>query len=325
MNQRRILTLALATVFVMGGAGCDEDYQRFDEIGPVTPRDPVGADAWVLDVNVDGTSAAYSVEEMPTGTTTAPTVLGAGQIVRGGSLVMAVTVDDTADQVLVGVGNADFGYFMIDLASMSPASLEMQAGRAEARAAKLSAAGATSPDLARVAARAPREVWVNLTSAPDYTGVGFTIRVATVTGGVVSAARNHVVSVNSVAAGSSELQVSLNWVHPVDMDLHVLAPGDDLIFFANKVGAQGGQLDLDSNPACFLDYIQNENITWRTTAPVAGEYVVRVDLWSACEVAENMPYIVTVRRGDQVSTYEGSFIAADESSAAREITRITIE
>lgn len=325
MNLRRILLLSLTSFVVVATLGCDADYERFDDLGPVTPRDPVGASEWLLDVNVDGNSAAYSSEEMPSGTAAAPTVLAAGQIVRGGSLVMAVTVEDTVDEVLVSVSNADFGYFSLDMGAMSAQTREVQFDRAQARTEKLVAAGWTTDVVARAAARAPREVWVNLTSAPDYAGVGFTVRVATVTDGVVSAPVNHAVSVNSVAAGSSQLQVSLNWVHPVDMDLHVLMPDDELIFFANKVGAQGGQLDLDSNPACILDRIQNENVTWRTTAPISGEYVVSVHLWSACEAIESMPYIVTVRRGDQVTTFEGSFLPADDGTSPREITRFTID
>lgn len=325
MNLRRILLLSLTSFAVIAALGCDADYERFDELGPVTPRDPVGASAWLLDVNVEGNSAAYTTDEMPSGTAAAPTVLAAGQIVRGGSLVMAVTVEDTVDEVLVSVSNADFGYFSVDMGAMSARSREVQLDRAQARTEKLAAAG-VAPDLAaRAAARAPREVWVNLTSAPDYAGVGFTIRVATVTDGVVSASVNHAVSVNSVAAGSSQLQVSLNWVHPVDMDLHVLPPNGELIYFANKVGTQGGELDLDSNPACFLDRIQNENTTWRTTDPISGEYVVSVHLWSACDATESMPYIVTVRRGDQVSTFEGSFSPADDGTSPREITRFTID
>lgn len=325
MFLRRILMLSVASFFVLGVVGCDEDYERFDESGPVVPRTPVGADEWVLDVNIDGTSADYTTDEMPTGSAVAPQVVAAGQIVRGGSLVMSVTVDDSVDDLLVGVASADFGYFSLDLGAMSAQARDAQSDRARARDEKLVAAGRAPQTAPRAAARAPREVWVNLTSATDFAGTGFTVRLVTVTDGVFSAPVHHNVTVNSVAAGSSQLQVSLNWVHPVDMDLHVLMPNEELIYFANKVGSLGGELDLDSNPACSLDYVQNENITWRTTDPITGEYVVFVHLWSACDATTSMPYVVTVRRGEQVTSFEGSFVPADDGTSAREITRFTID
>jgi hypothetical protein len=318
VNLRRYSWIALSCLVLVG---CDADYERFGDLDPVAPRDPVAATEWLLDVNADGSSATYSEEVMPVGTAMAPSVVAARQIVRGGSLVMAVTVEDTADELFVSVRNADFGHFRVDLNALSAEVAELQTVRAEARASKLRSEGVAP----RAAARAPREVWVNLTSAPDYTGTGFTIQLATGTGGEVSAPVNHVVSVNSTAAGSSRLQVSLNWVHPVDMDLHVRTPGGGQIYFAQKVGPQGGELDLDSNPACILDLVQNENITWRSTDPVAGEYIVLVHLWSACESQVNMPYVVTVRRGDVVSTFEGSFTPAEDGSTPREITRFVIE
>ena len=320
MNLRRTFFTVLVGTLALGLVSCDSDYERFGDRGPVTPSDPVGASEWVLDVNVDGTSATYSTEEMAEGTGPAPSIVAARQIVRGGSLVMAITVEDTAEELYVGVANADFGYYRFDLSSLPSAVVDEQFARAEARRAKELAAGVAP----RAAARAPREVWVNLTSHPDFNGTGFTAQVATATGGVMSEAVNHVITVNSVAAASSQLQVSLNWVHPVDMDLHVEMPDGFNIFFAAQEGDQGGELDLDSNPACFLDLIQNENITWRDTAPISGEYVVRVHLWSACDATEAMPYIVTVRRGEQVDTFEGNFVPADDGTSPREITRFTM-
>jgi len=119
--------------------------------------------------------------------------------------------------------------------------------------------------------------------------------------------------VELLAVGTGELQVSLSWNTETDVDLHVVEPGGEEIFYANEVSAAGGMLDLDSNAACVLDNVNNENVTW-TSAPPRGEYIVRVDYWSACDEARRTDYVVTVRRrGGVPETFRGSFGPDDET------------
>ena len=154
---------------------------------------------------------------------------------------------------------------------------------------------------------------------------GFTVLVSSGDGTNVTGGRRHIVAANTTASASDRLQVSLNWSHPVDLDLHVRVPSGETIFFANREVANGGVLDLDSNPACNIDYINNENITWPTVDPPPGEYVVTLDLWSACQVTESIPYLVTVIVDGQPRTFSGSFQPQDVALEDREITRVTIQ
>ena len=107
-----------------------------------------------------------------------------------------------------------------------------------------------------------------------------------------------------VSVGTGEVQVSVSWDADSDVDLHVIDPAGDEVYYGASGVASGGMLDLDSNPACFIDGVNNENITWET-AP-EGTYTVRVDYFLACE-AEETNYVVTVQRvGHDAETFSGA-------------------
>lgn len=97
--------------------------------------------------------------------------------------------------------------------------------------------------------------------------------------------------------GTGVVQVSVTWDTSADVDLYVVDPATEEIFYGNTVSASGGELDLDSNAACSGDEKRNENITWGESA-LSGSYTVRVNLWDACG-ATSTNYVVTVRRRNQ--------------------------
>jgi hypothetical protein len=132
---------------------------------------------------------------------------------------------------------------------------------------------------------------------------------------------------NVQSVGSGNVQVSLSWDTPTDVDLHVVepSPGEE-IYWSNRSSATGGMLDLDSNAACSIDGVNNENITWATGSPLPGEHVVRVDYWSDCG---GLPanYVVTTKVCGEVKTFSGSFAPGTDDNggfgSGREITRFT--
>jgi uncharacterized protein YfaP (DUF2135 family) len=106
--------------------------------------------------------------------------------------------------------------------------------------------------------------------------------------------------------------VSLGWDADSDVDLHVVEPGGEEIYFGHKTSASGGTLDLDSNAACNIDHKNNENIYWPTGSPPRGEYVVRVDNWSACDQSP-IHYVVTVNvKGQDPQMFVGTFTDAGD-------------
>ena len=118
--------------------------------------------------------------------------------------------------------------------------------------------------------------------------------------------------VNLKVVGTGTLQVSLSFDNAKDVDLHLIEPEyndaygepvsfyDRHIYYGNAYAYNsGGELDLDSNPGCNLDYVNNENITYNdSTAFVApGTYKVYVDLFENCDESIATNYVVTVFYG----------------------------
>lgn len=115
--------------------------------------------------------------------------------------------------------------------------------------------------------------------------------------------------VNYLEAGTGKLHVHLSWNQENDVDLHLIEPNGEKIYYGNSYSENGGELDIDSNPACFIDGVKNENIYYKDNAETIveyGEYEVLVDLYSACDITEPTDYIVKVfYGGTQIATTEG--------------------
>jgi hypothetical protein len=201
----------------------------------------------------------------------------------------------------------------------------------------------------------------------------------TITGVISKVEESEPVSV--VEVGTGKLQVSLNWDQYDDVDLHLLDPAGNHVFYANPWSASDeaiflfycslvdkytqhstaglnyenendwdlidsylddldlpedfdyiqalnefanetsasvwGYLDLDSNAACYLDKINNENIFYSN--PIEGTYKVYVDLYAKCDYSRaGAKYSVNVYYNGQIvnisdeqsgqfnSSYQGS-------------------
>src|SRR5699024_6524329 len=140
--------------------------------------------------------------------------------------------------------------------------------------------------------------------------------------------------VNYLEAGTGKLHVSLSWNQENDVDLHLIEPNGEEIYFGNRQSNNGGNLDIDSNAACSIDGIKNENIYYEDEPGViveAGEYEVLVNLWSSCSITEPTDFIVTVYYSDgQIALtegqnpYSGVLIPGDNNSDMRSIMKFNI-
>jgi len=143
--------------------------------------------------------------------------------------------------------------------------------------------------------------------------------------GAVAAYESAPVTVQTV--GTGDVQVSISWDAESDVDLHVVEPanGED-IYYGNPASASGGQLDLDSNAGCQIDGVKNENVTFPTGQAPRGEYIVRVDYWSNCDVPQTK-YVVTVRvAGRAPQTFTGTLTGEGDQGAegsGTEVARFT--
>ena len=106
--------------------------------------------------------------------------------------------------------------------------------------------------------------------------------------------------------GTGDVQVTLSWDTVADVDLHVIDPSGEEIFYGNRLSASGGKLDLDSNAACGGNDVRNENITWPVGMAPSGTYTVRVDYWSNCDVVRTN-YTVRINVGGSTQVFRGTF------------------
>ncbi len=161
------------------------------------------------------------------------------------------------------------------------------------------------------------------------------------------------IAVSSIQQSSAgKLQVSLSWDLLNDIDLHLVEPDANEIFYGNEGyisydwdriysehaddyysltesdleqyilddESTTGVLDLDSNPGCSIDSVNNENIIYIFPSDIkTGEYIVKVDFYSDCVGTGITNYIVTARYDNQLivptsgsNPYNGSFQAGTD-------------
>lgn len=104
---------------------------------------------------------------------------------------------------------------------------------------------------------------------------------------------------------TSDVKVTLSWNNMVDLDLHVIDPNGEKIYFENPISASGGMLDIDN-----VEGLGPENIYWQDSSAPIGEYQVFVHFYDGELTSSN--YTVRVQAfGIIDETYTGS-IGYDE-------------
>ncbi|MEZ4651490.1 MAG: hypothetical protein R3E97_22380 [Candidatus Eisenbacteria bacterium] len=118
--------------------------------------------------------------------------------------------------------------------------------------------------------------------------------------------------VATTSVGTGDVQVTLTWHNPddLDLDLFVTEPNGTKCYYGHTPTSTGGTLDRDNRCG---DYTNGrpENIFW-ASAPT-GEYKVQVDWFGSCDgTPTSQGYEVRVVAGGNVRTYSGT-IATDET------------
>ncbi|MDD4847727.1 MAG: hypothetical protein PHR53_03055 [Bacteroidales bacterium] len=107
--------------------------------------------------------------------------------------------------------------------------------------------------------------------------------------------QSYFVSVELITAGTGQLQISLSFDNEKDVDLHLIEPNGSHIYYGDKRSANGGELDVDSNPSCNIDSINNENIFYSDSAFVEpGIYSVYVDMYENCDPSIPTNFVLSV-------------------------------
>ena len=112
-------------------------------------------------------------------------------------------------------------------------------------------------------------------------------------------------SVSGVEVAGGDVQVSVTWNNDADVDLHVVDPSGEELYYGHRSSASGGELDIDANAACSTTPLWQENVGWASQTAPSGLYTVRVDYWSSCGNAQT-DYIVTVYLKSDTPAVPGS-------------------
>ncbi|MEK6477108.1 hypothetical protein WJR50_06225 [Catalinimonas sp. 4WD22] len=115
----------------------------------------------------------------------------------------------------------------------------------------------------------------------------------------------------SLAYGGGDVQITLTWDNTADIDLHVIEPNGERIYYVTPESTTGGMLDVDD-----VDGFGPENIFWPTQQSPQGLYQVEVDHYSG-ESPTN--YTVLVQTLGQTRQYSGT-ITADQTISVVEFT-----
>jgi hypothetical protein len=169
-----------------------------------------------------------------------------------------------------------------------------------------------TPDYYRIVLASPRtSAMVVVTLDPGTPGGPLELFVA---GGTAPTAFGPYVSrtLSITRVGSGDVQVSVAWNSAADVDLHVIDPAGEEIFWGARASLSGGELDLDSNAACTSDQPRNENTVWPRNGAPAGAFTVRLDYWDDCDAVQT-DYVVTIWvRGQEAQVFSGTFTGAGD-------------
>ena len=96
--------------------------------------------------------------------------------------------------------------------------------------------------------------------------------------------------------GTGDVQISLTWDTRSDIDLWLIEPNGNKIYYGSKISSTGGELDFDN----VVEY-GPENIFYKNIAP-SGAYKVQVNYYSGSPVTN---YNIVVKKGTTINTYSG--------------------
>lgn len=116
--------------------------------------------------------------------------------------------------------------------------------------------------------------------------------------------------INGVEVKVGDPQFTLIWDSRADIDLHVLEPGGSHIFWEERNGARGGELDVDD-----VDGFGPENINWVQGKGPPGEYRWYVHYYGGLGgIATPTRWKVRLKHNGKVTVYQGKLTFVGERS-----------
>eukprot|EP01124_Arcella_intermedia_P003754 TRINITY_DN1208_c0_g1_i1.p1 TRINITY_DN1208_c0_g1~~TRINITY_DN1208_c0_g1_i1.p1 ORF type:complete len:453 (-),score=83.34 TRINITY_DN1208_c0_g1_i1:39-1226(-) len=112
-------------------------------------------------------------------------------------------------------------------------------------------------------------------------------------------------------AKTGDVAISLAWDSRTDLDLHVITPNGEEIYYSHKKSKCNGELDVDMNVRGESE-TPVENVYWPTGKAPAGKYTVMVHLYAyhGTNGTPAIPFRVQVKVGEEVKMYKSTIKTA---------------
>ena len=104
--------------------------------------------------------------------------------------------------------------------------------------------------------------------------------------------------------GTGDVQVTLTWGGTCDLDLHVVDPAGDDVWWQNQPSESGGVVDCQDTCAPEA-HGGPENIYWPKGSAPSGEYTVVIDYHDTCGGEGATPWTVRVTINGEEQTFSG--------------------
>ncbi len=108
---------------------------------------------------------------------------------------------------------------------------------------------------------------------------------------------------SALGYGHGDVQITLTWDNTADLDLHVIDPNNEEIYWSHSYSASGGALDVDD-----IDGYGPENIFWLSNTAPSGTYKVYVHhyVWSQADYPQTANFTVLVNAFGNSEKFTGT-------------------
>jgi hypothetical protein len=146
---------------------------------------------------------------------------------------------------------------------------------------------------------------ISVQVAGEATQASLVLRVALIDA-MGNVGQYHPITIQLVRSGTGDVKVTLSFDRLHDLDLHVIEPNGEEIWYENNASATGGGLDLDAGQLCMPSSANAENIFWSPGDAPPGTYRVWVQNFQQCSPGA-IEFTVRVAYDNVVNTYTDSF------------------
>ena len=122
--------------------------------------------------------------------------------------------------------------------------------------------------------------------------------------------------VEKAGGKSGEVQFSLAWDTSSDLDLHVIAPDGDRIYYDSRRSRCFGELDVDANAKKIVEE-PVENIRWLESPPRSGRYTVLVHLFQPRGRDRNVKFELVGKTGENLNLQKAQVTVANRLKVFR--------